>query len=235
MLGYASLTTMVNLLVTPRIQDAVNAFNELQTCESDRISVADHISHQCLIRVSKCLVRSKANLWSSQYALPRLVQGSSISFPPKPQQPAKTANYVQLMSKLRAQQQELEYQRLIHPERSDISSVDDLQDISTPAQETKVLKEQLSTIVNIIISVVSVAYATWYWAGSSAGLPVASKLLLSLFTSIVILIAEVVIYLGYLNRVSQARTVERAKREKTQVIKSISFEGTKLTRREKST
>lgn len=226
---------MVNLVVTRRIQEAVDAFNELQTCESDRISAAEHISHQCLIRVSKCLAQSQTGSWSSKYALPMLVQGSGISFPPKPQQPAKTANYVQLMNKLRAQQQELEYQRLIHPERSDISSVDDLQDALTPAQETKVLKEQLSTIVNIIISVVSVAYATWYWAGSSAGLPVASKLLLSLSTSIVILIAEVVIYLGYLNRVSQARTMERAKREKTEVIKSISFAGTNNTRREKGT
>lgn len=115
------------------------------------------------------------------------------------------------MNRLRIRLQEQEYQDMI------ASTVPEL---ATPFYESfdkKELKNQLSVIINVLFSVVSVGFAVWTWAGSS--LTTGKRLLLSLFASFVVLIAEVTLYMGYLQRIEEAQKEERLKKEIKTVIK----------------
>ncbi|KAG7660718.1 VPH2 [[Candida] subhashii] len=137
----------------------------------------------------------------------------------------KTKEYLKLMQKLRLQAQEEEYNKLINPTSEystlyDNSKIDPSSDL-TPAQFHKEVKNQITTIVNILISVASVAYAVWYWTGSSWGLQDSYRVLMSLFFGILVLVAEVVVYLGYLNKVEDARIRERNKKEVKNVVRTV--------------
>ncbi|GMF03840.1 unnamed protein product [Ambrosiozyma monospora] len=95
----------------------------------------------------------------------------------------------------------------------------------TPSQQNKQLKQQLTTIFNIFISVVSVGYAVWYWSGSSMRLNDGVRILLCLFFSLLVLVAEVVMFGGYLKKIDDARIVERKKKEVKHVVETVTFSG----------
>lgn len=132
----------------------------------------------------------------------------------------KTEEFLNSMKMLKLKQNEDEYQRLINPSQ-------DFQTLYEPApslsisKQTKELKSHITTIFNIIISVASVVYAIWYWTNSSWGLKDSYRVLLCLFFGILTLTAEVVVYLGYLNKIEQARIKERSKKEVKTVIRSF--------------
>lgn len=76
---------------------------------------------------------------------------------------------------------------------------------------------------NIFVSVASVVYAIWYWTDSSWGIRDSYRILICLFFGILILVAEVVVYLGYLRRVEEAKVKERNKKEVKKVIRSFTI------------
>ncbi|KAF6069403.1 Endoplasmic reticulum-based factor for assembly of V-ATPase family protein [Candida albicans] len=71
------------------------------------------------------------------------------------------------MEKLRLEAKEQEYRRLINPtpQYSTLydKKLEDYDLAPTPQQASKELKNQLTTIINVFISVGSVSYAIWYW------------------------------------------------------------------------
>ena len=128
------------------------------------------------------------------------------------------------LDKLRLVEQENDYQRLVNREKETNSLVhvkegDEL-DLS-PAQINKQIKEQVTTIFNILLSVLSVIFAIWYWTGTSMRVEIQYRILLCLFFGILVLVAEVVVYNSYLNKIDDARKKERSKIEKKKVIKSL--------------
>ncbi|SMN18858.1 similar to Saccharomyces cerevisiae YKL119C VPH2 Integral membrane protein required for vacuolar H+-ATPase (V-ATPase) function, although not an actual component of the V-ATPase complex [Maudiozyma saulgeensis] len=128
------------------------------------------------------------------------------------------------LEKLRLVQQENDYQRLVSREKETNSLVhvkegDEL-DLS-PAQINKQIKEQVTTIFNILLSVLSVIFAIWYWTGTSMRIDIPYRILLCLFFGILVLVAEVVVYNSYLNKIDDARKKERSKVEKKKVIKTL--------------
>lgn len=71
------------------------------------------------------------------------------------------------------------------------------------AAEGRRLRNQVSTIVNIAISMMTAAMAAWYWTPQGVGLP---KRVLVCFASAVALgAAEVFLYLRYLVKIDQGR------------------------------
>lgn len=140
--------------------------------------------------------------------------------------PAKTAEYTTLMAKLRQEEAERQYQSYLNqPEGEDNFVIDTIGGYkkSQTQSNAKAIKEtnhHLTTIFNILITVGSVFYAVWYWTGSSTYFNDAYRVLLSLFFSVVVLIAEVVVFGGYLRKVEEARKVERSKREVKTIISS---------------
>lgn len=137
----------------------------------------------------------------------------------------KTPEFIEQMEYLRLRAKEEEYQSLINPspEINTLyeSKFDDEFSHQTPVQAHKELRHQLTTIVNILISVGSVVYAIWYWTESSWGLPNSYRVLMCLFFGLLILVAETVVYLGYLNKIEDAKIRERKKKEVKTVVNTI--------------
>ncbi|CAI5757189.1 unnamed protein product [Candida verbasci] len=135
----------------------------------------------------------------------------------------KSKQFIKQMERLRLEEKEREYKRLINPppEYNTLYELKLEDELITPQQAHKELKNQLTTIVNIMVSVGSVSYAIWYWTKSSWGLKESSRVLVTIFFGLLILIAEVVVYLGYINKIEDARTKERKKKEIKKVLRSI--------------
>lgn len=72
------------------------------------------------------------------------------------------------------------------------------------------VSRQLTLILNVLVSIifcaVSIWLAAWHW-------PIPTRLFASMSGAIVVGVAEVVIYAGYIRRLREARTKERKKPE----------------------
>ncbi|CAI4590881.1 BAP_1a_G0032200.mRNA.1.CDS.1 [Saccharomyces cerevisiae] len=122
---------------------------------------------------------------------------------------------------LKYQEQELEYQSMVKRSKSVFSLQED--DELTPSQINKQIKEQVTTVFNVLVSVISVVVAIWYWTGSSTNFPVHVRLLLCLFFGILVLAADVVVYNSYLKKLEEAKVKEKTKVEKKKVLSKITL------------
>jgi uncharacterized membrane protein YidH (DUF202 family) len=156
----------------------------------------------------------------------------------------KTAEYEKLMARLRSEEQEKEYRKFIAKDRNSYTGIVDsigsyafmpdanvdLNKVGNIGEAAKEVKHQLTTIVNVLITVVSVGYAVWYWSGSSMGLNGkndATRLLLSIFASIVVLVAEVVVFSGYLRKVDESREKEKNIIESRSIVETVVIQNKK--------
>ncbi|KAH3680572.1 hypothetical protein WICMUC_000246 [Wickerhamomyces mucosus] len=139
--------------------------------------------------------------------------------------PSYSKEFQQSLDLIKLKLEEESYQKLINNYKSSTSKKfndwNNNDEILTPHQINKQINEQLTTILNIFISVGSVVYAIWYWTKNYNNLPF--RILLCLFFGILILIAEVVVYNSYLNKISKARKLERNKKEIKKVVDTIVF------------
>lgn len=134
----------------------------------------------------------------------------------------KSKEFMKSMEQLRLKEKEEEYQKLVRPKQEFNTLYDNsLEETITPAQAHKELKSQLTTIVNILISVGSVVYAIWYWTDSSMKLQDGYRILLCLFFGILVLVAEVVVYMSYLSKIEEAKFKERNTLEIKKLVKTI--------------
>lgn len=213
----------------PEQEDVVQALAEAKSLTEDSVSV----SHRTVITVSQVLRgNSRSGEKSSdgsevEFSMRWMLRGTKVVKPPEPEKPPKSPEFLAQMERLRAQAQEQEYQALVKGLKEPASlSVDPADEGEIkPGQMAKEIKEQLSAIVNILLSVASVAWALWYWTASSMNISLATRTLLSLFGAGVILVAEVFIYTRYKFKVDDARQKERGKKEKVQVISSYEISG----------
>lgn len=134
----------------------------------------------------------------------------------------KSKEYTEYMNRLRMEEKANEFDRLVNKTSEFQTLYDHLSKaLLTPLQEHKQVKSQITTIFNIFISVASVTYAIWYWSNSSMRLNDAYRVLLCLFFGLIVLIAEVFVYMSYLNKVEEAKIKERSKKEIKKVVKSF--------------
>lgn len=141
---------------------------------------------------------------------------------PAPQVKPKSPEFLTQMELLRRRNKELEYQRLIKNDASlSLASVGD--PVMSPSQEAKQLKHQITTIFNVLVSVCSVSYAVWYWTDSSMRISAPARVLLSLFFGLLVLIAEVVVFNGFLSRVEDARRKETTKKEVRKLVSTVTI------------
>lgn len=122
---------------------------------------------------------------------------------------------------LKYQEQELEYQSMVKRSKSVFSLQEE--DELTPSQINKQIKEQVTTVFNVLVSVISVVVAIWYWTGSSTNFPIHVRLLLCLFFGILVLVADVVVYNSYLKKLEEAKVKEKTKVEKKKVLSKITL------------
>lgn len=217
------------LTVTPAISEALlNYFSTTTSNDTNDTSDTDDptpayppkLSRASYQDYKESIPHSDLLLLARHAHLPlaRLVVGAQVYFPPKKTPPPKTKEYLQLMESLRIKQQEQEYQTLIG-NADYISQKDNL----TPGMAVKELREQLTTIVNVAVTVGSVATGVWWWSGTSTNFSLASRTLLVVFASILVLVAEASVYLGYKRRIEEAKTAERAKVEVKEVLSTTTI------------
>ncbi|CCH46006.1 Vacuolar ATPase assembly integral membrane protein VPH2 [Wickerhamomyces ciferrii] len=144
--------------------------------------------------------------------LTKLTNGLTPYIPP-PKTSSYTPEFQSQLNKLKYQLEEQEYQNLINKGHVD-------NDYQTPNEMAKELKNQLTTILNIFVSVCSVVYAIWYWTKNYQFNP-AYRVLICLFFGILILVAEVVVFNSYLRKIENAKLKEANKIEKKTIIDTI--------------
>lgn len=185
---------------------------------------------------SPSLKEKKNNQPSSNDDITTLLANLSFYIPEKRKVP-QTDEFKARLQKLRILNEEKEYQRLIRSEQSiyEINSTiggssainiqgnddDDESAMLTASQFNKQVKEQLTTIVNVFVTCGSAAFAVWYWTKTSMHVKESTRVFLSLFVGLVVLIAEVVVYNSYLRKMDEAKKVERRKKEIKKVIETI--------------
>ncbi|KAK9361614.1 endoplasmic reticulum-based factor for assembly of V-ATPase-domain-containing protein [Lipomyces starkeyi] len=202
---------MVKLTKTELISEAIAVFNEKISPEDSNVKAlsteSSFVTHNLLGKLALALN-------SDEYTFTKLLTGTQIYIPSKPEKKADP-EYDARMNRLRARLQEQEYQEMI------ASAVPQLSSSFLEPFEKKEIKQQISVIINIMFSVVSVAFAMWTWGGSS--LNTGQRLLLSMLAGLVVLVAEVALYMGYIQRIDDARKKEKRTKEVKEVIRRVSF------------
>jgi hypothetical protein len=84
------------------------------------------------------------------------------------------------------------------------------------------INRQMALIANVLVSIIACSVAIWKvaWHWNTP-----QRLALSMAGSIIVAVAEVAIYAGYIGRVSEAKAKERKKVEKKTVAESWVIEG----------
>lgn len=220
----AQTTTMVLLTLTPNLISAINLFNNLDsTLPEDHIAIDDlpSVEHRAVHRVSRALLASVAQTNDEErkkFRLSSLLKGCDVYIPPKPLKPEpvysrscpslrprvltslQTPEYKALMTRLRAEAEEREYSALTN--KPHLSSGEEDEDEYTYND----LKSHLSIIANVLLSVLATSAAVWKVA---SGWDVPERLALAFTSSLVVCVAEVVVFGGYLRRIDESRQAEK--------------------------
>jgi TMEM199 family protein len=197
---------MVLLTATPTILQALNTLPPQARSSLRDIPTEPGapVAHSTLIQLSR-LVRKHG----SGLTLDRLLRGCGIYQPPPPPKPEPSAEYVELMERLRKEQEQREYRALLSKERlaTDQGGVDDSEekDDLTP-----------SLVFNILLSVimcgVAMFHMTRWWTSD------AIRVLVSMLVALVVGVAEVVVYAGYMRTIKRNKEKQRNLKEKKYVI-----------------
>ncbi|KAI5954691.1 VPH2 [Candida jiufengensis] len=207
---------MTQFVLTNQLIDTIRQ-SDLSEIEKNDLITSKTITHTQLIQFYKNNKPTSSLLQLIKQTKLYLPKYESYNQP-------KTKEFIKQMERLRLEAKEKEYQKLINPSEKYETLYDNLnQEYISPIKAHKELKNQLTTIVNIFISVASVAYAMWYWTKSSWGLKDSYRVLLTIFIGLLVLIAEVVVYMGYLNKIEEAKLKENQKKEVKKIIKSFEF------------
>lgn len=206
------------------------------------VKVGDPISHSQLIHLSTVLKKAQPLNGSNEHGLDSLLKGSKIYLsPPKPKpepvscimsiistadiliQFHQTSEYKALMARLRAQEEDRAYERIINPPppletfsqrfpsaAPAIPVVDDLDEVVYAD-----VNRQLALIINVLVSIIACSIAIWI-AARHWSLP--QRMALSMFGSGLVATAEIVIFSGYIRRVKDARQEELAKVETKEIM-----------------
>jgi len=192
-------------------------------------TIGDPISHSQVVRIWEQLKRKD----SASYTLEDLLKGSRIYILPPPAKPEPTSEYKALMARLRRQEEERTYDRMTNPSQPmetfsqkypaasaarafasshrNIGASDPDDDGLTYAD----VDRQIGLILNVLLSIVACAGAIWVaarWWSTPA------RLAISMSGSILVGVAEVVVYSGYIRRLGEARGKEKAIKEIKEVV-----------------
>lgn len=203
--GFSLLVSM-KLRRTPRIGKAIERLEASAAQRTREGYGTEWIEHEFLIELATL----------THVPLSELVRGTEVYFEPVVV-PEKSKDYLDLMAKLRVQQQEREYQELLGNKEDPVR-------LKPGSIDAKAVKEEITTIFNIMISVGAVAYAIWRWTPHWS---LQTRTLASIFGAFFILVAEVVVYLGYRRRVDEAREAAKNLKEKRKVIEVWPIESEK--------
>ncbi|KAH0021302.1 hypothetical protein KCU78_g6184, partial [Aureobasidium melanogenum] len=216
---------MVLLSLSSTAKSAVELYNQLSdqkyhdTSSDPSLSeptIGAPVSHAQLIQVARFL-RETDIPNKNDFRLDALLKGANIYVPPPKPKPQPTAEYTALMARLRRDEENIAYQRLINP----TSSAPEPSRIRPEDEDDEVtytdVNRQLALIINVLVSIIACSVAIWIAARHWS---VPQRMALSMFGSGAVAIAEVAIYMGYLRRIKDAKQTEGKKVETKQVVET---------------
>lgn len=122
------------------------------------------------------------------------------------------------LENLKALQQEKEYQEMLKRDSLHLAGSTADKEPSI-AQINKEIKEQVSAVVNVLLTVFGTIYAVWYV--TRTGWDIHVRVLLCLFSGLLVLTADVAMYNVYNRKIEEARTTERKKKVTRKVVKRL--------------
>ncbi|KAF2213686.1 hypothetical protein CERZMDRAFT_39558 [Cercospora zeae-maydis SCOH1-5] len=194
------------------------------------VEIGSPIEHHELVEVSRFLVQNvpMAAEAAQEWRLDTLLKGANVYQPPPPPKPEPSDEYKRLMKRLREEEEQRQYERMINsPARPETfsqrfpnattsfgptgSSIADEIDEVTYAD----VNRQMVLIINVLVSIICTSVAVWMAARRWS---VPQRMALAFFSSTLVAVAEVVIYMGYIRRIKEAKTKERTKVEKKEIL-----------------
>lgn len=168
--------------------------------------------------------------------LDALLRGSRVYVPPPPPKKEPTPEYTRLMARLRAEEEARAYERMTNP--NPLATPESFAQrfpnaprftvgANVPTSEEEELSydevhRQIILIINVIVSIVACAVFVWVAARHWS---VPKRLGLSMGSSGAVAIAEVVVYSGYVRKVTEAKRKERKKPEIKEIVESWVIDG----------
>ncbi|KAF2102115.1 hypothetical protein NA57DRAFT_54043 [Rhizodiscina lignyota] len=172
-----------------------------------------------------------------QYRISSLLRGASFYNPPPAPKPAPSSEYQALMARLRAAEEQKSYERMLNPlppAQSFYERFPNAHNVDSNDQEDDVtyadVDRQLTLIINVLVTVVACGIAIWIIARRWSA---PARLGLSMSGAILVAVAEVVVYTGYLRRVKEAKGKEKRKIENKEIVETWVIEGKSMPDRPK--
>ncbi|KAI1016110.1 hypothetical protein LB504_009179 [Fusarium proliferatum] len=195
----------------------------------DDPKLGNPISHGQIVDLWKQL-KAQGNF---NFTLEQLLRGASVYIPPPPPKPEPSPEYKALMARLRREEEARSYERMINPPpqhetfkdhfpssaasfaaANRPTSASDLGDDDMAMEE---VHKQVTLIINFLVSIAGVAGTLWvtarWWS-----LP--ARMFLTMGGSILVAIAEVVVYNAYIWKMDQGRKKHGKVKEVREVVES---------------
>ncbi|CAD6443104.1 a3ed1b55-7719-480b-8297-f2176f8e3d39 [Sclerotinia trifoliorum] len=191
--------------------------------------IGNPISHGQIIDLWRDI--KKQNI--SSLTLELLLRGSRVYVPPPVPKAEPTSEYKALMARLRREEEARTYERMINPPppmetfaqifpsasaahafSANFSEPGNSEDDDVTYAD---IDRQIAVIFNVIVSIVACAFGLWMaarWWSTPA------RLALSMSGSLLVGIAEVVVYMGYIRRVGEAKGQAKKLLEVKEVMKT---------------
>ncbi|KAM3427464.1 hypothetical protein NHJ13734_008969 [Beauveria thailandica] len=222
---------MVLLTITQSIVDCL-ARIDYQAMNLDESSdpflinpaIGNPILHSQILRLSKC---------QKTLRLEELLRGSQVYVTPPAPKPAKSPEYIALMAKLRRDEDACAYRRMIHPpmplenlKARFPNSARSFTAANKPTSDADIgdddvtyneIHRQVMLLINFLVSIAGVAATLWI-LGRWWSLP--ARLLLTMGGSILVAIAEVAVYSGYVWRMGEAKREENIRPERKEIVQT---------------
>ncbi|KAI1464881.1 endoplasmic reticulum-based factor for assembly of V-ATPase-domain-containing protein [Daldinia caldariorum] len=241
---------MVLLTMTPSIVEAINRLpkdetdddEDLQNKEgnsditenSERLlknpSIGKPISHWQIIDIWKRLKSEK----DESTKLEQLLRGATVYIPPPPPKPEPTEEYKELMARLRREEEERSYERMLKkalPRESFAQRfpsgpmAQSFAEVNRPLRASDIgediehgdIQKQITLVINFLVSIFGCGAALWLAAGWWS---VPARLFLSLGGSIIVAIAEVAVYSAYTWRIAEGEKQQKKKKEVKEIVRT---------------
>ncbi|ROT42014.1 hypothetical protein SODALDRAFT_5245 [Sodiomyces alkalinus F11] len=253
---------MVRLTITPSIVEGLKKLRQNNTrddCEpSTDIQPNAPDSEPSLLnpKVGKPITHGQIiHLWQQlraaeekDFSLETLLRGSQVYMPPPPPKPEPSEEYKALMARLRREEEERSYQRMVkqshqhhqepfsrmdafarrfpHAGTPGLTTAQAYAEINRPTSKADEgdddvtyaeVHRQLMLLLNFLVSIVGVAATIWvaarWWSTTS-------RLLITLAGAILVAVAEVVVYSGYMRKLGEAKQVQEKVKEEREVVQT---------------
>ncbi|KAI1475882.1 endoplasmic reticulum-based factor for assembly of V-ATPase-domain-containing protein [Daldinia eschscholtzii] len=235
--------------MTSSVVEAINRLSEIETdddtpsdeeskhstTENDEPSLKDPsvgkpISHGQIVDIWKRLKHDKG----SAIRLEKLLRGATVYIPPAPPKPEPTEEYKALMARLRREEEERSYERMLKkaPPRESFAqrfpsdpTAQSFAEVNRPIRDSDIggdiehgdIQKQITLVINFLVSIFGCGAALWlaarWWS-------VPARLFLSLGGSIVVAIAEVAVYSAYTWRMAEGEKNQKKMKEVKQIVQT---------------